>query len=61
MPPKVFAKYKKEQFFPHISLLQEPTEIVTDIDVPATAMRVEQIFIMKSERIDGELIYAEIE
>lgn len=53
--------YKEGLFFPHISLLQEPTEIVTDIDVPATAMRVEQIFIMKSERIDGELIYAEIE
>lgn len=52
--------FKDDVFFPHISLVQHPSEIVTDIDVPETSMRVEKIFIMKSERIDGELTYSEV-
>ena len=54
------VSFKEGVFFPHISLVQHPTEIVTDIMIPETTMRVEKIFIMKSERIDGELIYSEI-
>lgn len=53
--------FKDDVFFPHISLVQHPSEIVTDIEVPETSMRIEKIFIMKSERIDGELIYSEIQ
>ncbi len=53
--------YKEGVFFPHISLVQHPSEIVTDIEIPTTSMRVTQIFIMKSERVDGELIYSEIQ
>ena len=47
-------------FVPHISLVQHPSEIITDIEVPDATIRVEKIFVMKSERIDGELIYSEI-
>ena len=47
-------------FVPHISLVQHPSEIITDIAVPDATIRVEQIYVMKSERIDGELIYSEI-
>ena len=47
-------------FVPHISLVQHPSEITADIAVPDATMRVEKIFIMKSERIDGQLIYSEI-
>ena len=54
------VSYKVGVFFPHISLVQHPSEIVTDIEIPKTSMRVTQIFIMKSERVDGELIYSEI-
>ena len=34
--------------------------VVTDIDVAPVSMCVERIFVMKSERINGELIYSEI-
>lgn len=54
------VSYKEGAFFPHISLVQHPSEIVTDIEIPETTMRVEKFFIMKSERIDGELTYSEI-
>lgn len=47
-------------FVPHISLVQHPSAIITDIAVPNATIRVEKIHIMKSERIDGELIYSEI-
>lgn len=47
-------------FVPHISLVQHPSEIITDIEVPDATIRVENIFVMKSERIDGELIYSEV-
>lgn len=52
--------HSNKVFFPHISLVQHPSEIVTDIEIPEMSMRVEKIFIMKSERIDGELTYSEI-
>ena len=54
------VSHKEDLFFPHISLVQHPSEIVTDIEVPETSMRVKKIFIMKSERVDGELMYSEI-
>lgn len=47
-------------FVPHISLVQHPSAIITDIAVPEATIRVEKIHVMKSERIDGELIYSEI-
>lgn len=52
--------FKDDVFFPHISLVQHPSAIVTDIEIPEVSMVVEKIYIMKSERIDGELIYSEI-
>ena len=55
------VSFKDNLFFPHISLVQHPSEIVTDIEVPEASMRVTQLFIMKSERVDGELIYSEIQ
>lgn len=47
-------------FVPHISLVQHPSEVITDIEVPEATIRVEQIYIMKSERINGELIYSKV-
>ncbi len=47
-------------FVPHISLVQHPSEVITDIAIPDATIRVEQIYVIKSERIDGELIYSEI-
>ena len=47
-------------FVPHISLVQHPSEVITDITIPDATIRVEQIHVMKSERINGELIYSEI-
>lgn len=46
-------------FVPHISLVQHPSAIITDIAVPEASIRVEKIHIMKSERIEGKLIYSE--
>lgn len=47
-------------FYPHISLVRQPSTIVTDIKVPVTSITVDRLFVMKSERIDGELVYSEI-
>ena len=47
-------------FVPHISLVQHPSEVITDITIPDATIRVEQIHVMKSERINGELIYSEV-
>lgn len=52
--------YSGQRFVPHISLVQHPSSIVTDVDIPKVSVRVEKIYIMKSERINGELIYSEI-
>lgn len=52
--------YASTPFYPHISLLKHPSEIITDIDVPPVTVRVDRIYAMKSERIDGELVYSEI-
>lgn len=54
------VSFKETDYFPHISLVQHPTSIVTDIDVPEAVMQVGRIHILKSERIEGELIYSEI-
>lgn len=47
-------------FLPHVSLVQHPSHIVTEIDVPEASIKVERISVMKSERINGKLVYSEI-
>ena len=54
------VSFSELAFVPHISLVQHPSVIVTDITIPDATIRVEEIYVMKSERIDGELIYSEI-
>ena len=54
------VSFSELAFVPHISLVQHPSVIVTDITIPDATIRVEQIHVMKSERINGELIYSEI-
>ena len=57
---KQLRKYRMQAFFPHISLVQHPTHIITDIDIPEISITTDSIKIMKSERIDGELIYSDM-
>ena len=52
--------FSETEFYPHISLVQHPSAIITDIAMPQATIRVNRIHVMKSERIDGELIYEEI-
>ena len=52
--------YNTQRFVPHISLVQHPSRKVTDIEVPKVSIRIERIYVMKSERINGELIYSEV-
>ena len=54
------VSFNNQGFVPHISLVQHPSAIVTDIAVPKATILVERIFVMKSERIDGRLVYSEI-
>ena len=54
------VSFGETEFYPHISLVQHPSTIITDIAVPEATIRVEQIHVMKSERIDGQLIYSEV-
>ena len=54
------VSYSGLEFVPHISLVQHPSTLVIDVEVPDVSVRVEKIHVMKSERINGELIYSEI-
>lgn len=54
------VSFREIDFFPHISLVQHPSSIITDVVVPNTTIRIDTIHIMKSERIDGVLVYSEI-
>ena len=51
------VNYNSTAFYPHISLVRQPANIITDIDIPQTSISVDRIVVMKSERIDGKLIY----
>ena len=52
------VSYSKTAFFPHISLVQHPTPIVTDVDVAKMSIMVDKICVMKSERVEDELVYS---
>ena len=54
------VSFSKLAFVPHISLVQHPSLIITELAVPDATIRVEEIYVLKSERIDDELIYSEI-
>lgn len=55
------VSFSETEFFPHISLVQHPSTLITDIRVPEASADVSKIYIMKSERVNGELVYSEIE
>lgn len=49
--------YAKGKFSPHITLVRQPSEMSFDIDVESESMTVSKIYVMKSERINGRLVY----
>ena len=49
--------YAKGKFSPHITLVRQPSEMPLDIDVESESMTVSKIYVMKSERINGRLVY----
>lgn len=49
--------YAKGKFSPHITLVRQPSEKPLDIDVESESMTVSKIYVMKSERINGRLVY----
>ena len=49
--------YAKGKFSPHITLVRQPSEMSFDIDVESESMTVSNIYVMKSERINGRLVY----
>lgn len=49
--------YAKGKFCPHITLVRQPSEMPLDIDVESESMTVSKIYVMKSERINGRLVY----
>lgn len=49
--------YAKGKFSPHITIVRQPSEIPLDIDVESESMTVSKIYVMKSERINGRLVY----
>lgn len=54
------VKFKATEFYPHISLIRKPSAVLKDISTNTASMQVDKIHVMKSERINGELIYEEI-
>ncbi len=49
--------YSHGSFQPHITLVRQPTETPLDIEVEDACMTIRDIVIMKSERINGRLVY----
>lgn len=49
--------YAKGKFSPHITLVRQPSEMPLDIDVESESMTVSKIYVMKSEGINGRLVY----
>ena len=49
--------YDHGKFQPHITLVRQPTEMPLDIDINSSNMTVNEISVMKSERIDGKPVY----
>lgn len=52
--------FRTLDFYPHISLVQHPSIIETNLEVDEFSILVERVYIMKSERIGGQLVYSEI-
>lgn len=49
--------HSHDPFQPHITLVRQPTETPLDIKPEDASMTVREIAVMKSERIDGRLVY----
>ena len=49
--------YAKGRFQPHITLVRQPSDKPSDIDIESASMTVKEISVMKSERISGRLVY----
>ena len=49
--------YAKGKFSPHITLVRQPSEMPLDVEVESESMTVSEICVMKSERINGRLVY----
>lgn len=49
--------YAKGRFSPHITLVRQPSEMPLDVEVESESMTVSEICVMKSERINGRLVY----
>lgn len=54
------VKFKSTEFYPHISLIRNPSLVCSDIPLRTVSMCVDRVYVMKSERVDGELVYSEI-
>lgn len=51
----------KKQFSPHITIAREVTvKTAVDLQVKHTEMHVEKISLMRSDRINGKLVYTEV-
>lgn len=50
-------EYAQGRFQPHITLVRLPSCMPLDIDIEKASMTVNEISVMKSERINGKLVY----
>lgn len=49
--------YARGKFSPHITLVRQPSEMPLDVETESESMTVSKIYVMKSERINGRLVY----
>lgn len=53
-------RYASTLFKPHVSLVKGPSRLITDIDLENVGMRVTEMSVMKSERVNGVMVYERI-
>ena len=53
-------KYDRKKFTPHITLVRKATGKPGKITIPNTDMMVKRVSLMKSENVNGKMVYTEI-
>ena len=53
-------EYDRKKFVPHITLIRKASGKPGKVSIPNAGMMVKRVSLMKSERVDGKMVYTEV-
>ncbi len=53
-------EYDKKKFVPHITLIRKASGKIGKVEIPGADMMVKKVSVMKSDRVNGKMVYTEI-